>query len=470
MAAQPPSPKPAPNRMPPGIPYIIGNEIAERFCYYGINGILVVFMTQFLLNGSGQRAVMSEKDAEGWYHVFVSAVYYLPILGAILADAVLGKYRTILSLSLLYCVGCFALAADSTRWGLAIGLGLIALGSGGIKPCVSAYVGDQFGPQNQHLLSRVFTWFYFSINLGSAFSTIVTPWLLEPFTPDAGIAAHLPSGLLSLLGRIPHGPRAAFGLPAVFMLVATAVFWSGRKKFTHTAPAGLSRYGREILNKDNLKALGNLLTLVPFAAMFWALWQQNFSSWVVQAFKMDRHLFGVEWLPAQIQTVNPVFVLILLPLSSYVIYPAIERVVRLNPLRKMGMGLFSLVLSFLIVAWIQMRIDAGETPHILWQILAFVPLTAGEVLVSVPHLEFSYTQAPEKMKSLVMCLYLGSIALGNTFTAAVNFFIQNKDGTSKLQGASYFLFFAGLMLVTALVYIPVARRYSAKETTPDRAA
>ena len=328
---------------------------------------------------------------------------------------------------------------------------------------MSANVGDQFGPTNQHLLPRIFTWFYFSINLGSALSTIVTPWLLEPYTRNAKIASILPSSLLSLLEGIPHGAAIAFGLPGVFMLLATVVFWSGRKKFSHVPPAGLSHYANEMLNKENLKALGNLLMLVPFAAMFWALWQQNFSSWVVQAYSMDRTLFGMEWLPAQIQTVNPVFVLVLLPLSSYVIYPAIERFWKLSPLRKMGMGLFALILSFVIVALIQTRIDAGEKPHILWQILAFVPLTAGEVLVSVPHLEFSYTQAPKKMKSLVMCLYLGSIALGNTFTAAVNFFIQNKDGTSKLQGASYFWFFAALMLVTAIVYIPVARRYPTTE-------
>ncbi len=458
-----PTPKPTSKRMPPGIPYIVGNEAAERFCYYGINGILVVFMTQYLLNGSGQRDPMTEADAEAWYHVFVSGVYYLPILGALLADALLGKYRTIMYLSLVYCAGCVVLAADNTRWGLALGLGLIALGTGGIKPCVSAIVGDQFGSSNRDLLPKVYTWFYFSINLGSALSTLVTPWLLEP-------APENPTGLAALFKGIPHGPAMAFGLPGAFMLLATGVFWFGRKKFTHVPPTGLSNYGREILNKDNLRALASLLMLVPFAAMFWAVWYQNFSSWVVQAFKMDRHLFGVEWLPAQIQTANPVFVLALLPLSSYVLYPAIERFWKLNPLRKMGMGFFCLVLSFIIIALIQANIDAGGKPHILWQILAFIPLTMGEVLVSVPHLEFSYTQAPQKMKSLVMCLYLGSIALGNTFTAAVNFFIQNEDGTSKLQGASYFWFFAGLMLATAILFIPVARRYRDKEDLQGQAA
>ena len=187
--------------------------------------------------------------------------------------------------------------------------------------------------------------------------------------------------------------------------------------------------------------------------MFWALWQQNFSSWVLQAEKMDRHLFSVEWKPAQIQTVNPLFILIMLPLFSYAVYPAIDRIFRLTPLRKFGIGLFVTAVAFAIVGWIQTRIDAGQTPHVIWQIIAFVVLTAAEVMVSVTHLEFAYTQAPRKMKSLVMCTYLGAVSLGNAFTAAVNFFIQNSDGTLKLSGADYFYFFVKVMVVTAILFV-----------------
>jgi proton-dependent oligopeptide transporter, POT family len=182
---------------------------------------------------------------------------------------------------------------------------------------------------------------------------------------------------------------------------------------------------------------------------------------------MDRVLFGREWLPAQIQTVSPLFVLILLPVFSYLIYPAVGKVARVTPLRKFGAGLFMVVFAFLIVAWIQTRLDAGYRPNIAWQILAFLVLTAGEVMVSVTHLEFAYTQAPKSMKSLVMCTYLGSIALGNVFTAAVNFFIQNPDGTLKLEGASYFFFFIKVMAVTCVLYLFVARFYRGKNYLQD---
>jgi POT family proton-dependent oligopeptide transporter len=455
--------------MPPGVPYIIGNEAAERFSYYGMNSILVVFMTQYLMDARGHLDLMSKEMAEAWYHTFVSAVYLLPLLGAILADAVLGKFRVIMTLSIVYCGGHLALALGHTRLGLALGLSLIALGAGGIKPCVSANVGDQFGASNQHLLSRVFSWFYFSINVGSAFSTMLIPWLLEPYHGDASLAAMLPSWAAAALEKA-HGPGIAFGLPGILMLIATVVFWLGRKKFVHIPPVGVMNYVDEIFNRETLKILGNLLIPVPFVAMFWALWQQNFSSWVLQAKNMDRHLFGHEWLPAQIQTVNPIFILLMLPLFSYAIYPAIEKVFRLTPLRKIGLGLFVTAGAFAIVAWIQGLIDAGQKPNILWQVLAFVVLTAGEVMVSVTHLEFAYTQAPKKLKSLVMCTYLGAVSLGNMFTAAVNFFIQNPDKTVKLQGASYFYFFVFVMLGTALLFVLLARFYKGQTYIQDERA
>jgi POT family proton-dependent oligopeptide transporter len=453
-------------KMPPGVPFIVGNEAAERFSYYGMNSILVPFMTHYMLSPSGELDLMKPEQADAWYHTFVSCLYFLPVLGAFLADAVIGKYRTILILSIVYCFGHLALAVDHTRSGLVIGLGLIALGAGGIKPCVSANVGDQFGASNQHLLPRVFSWFYFSINFGSAFSTLLIPWMLDPYTASPGLAAKLPSWVVCVLEKL-HGPEIAFGTPGILMLIATVIFWMGRKKFVHLPPADVRNYAREILQRGNLKALGNLLILVPFAAIFWALWQQNFSSWVVQADKMDRHLFGIEWLPAQIQTVNPIFILVMLPLFSYAIYPAIDKVFHLTPLRKFGMGLFVTALAFVIIGWIQVRIDAGQTPHIIWQVLAFVVLTAAEVMVSVTHLEFAYTQAPKKMKSLVMCTYLGAVSLGNVFTATVNFFIQNPDGTVKLKGANYFFFFVIVMFVTALLFVCFARFYKGRTYIQD---
>jgi POT family proton-dependent oligopeptide transporter len=422
-------------KLPPGIPYIVGNEAAERFSYYGMRAILVIFMTQYLMNSSGQLDVMSENEAQGYFHLFVSMVYFMPLFGALLADGLLGKYRTIIFLSLIYCVGHFALAIDDTRMGLLIGQGLIALGAGGIKPCVSAHIGDQFGIANRHLMTKVFSWFYFSINFGAFTAMLIIPWLLDHY-----------------------GSSIAFAVPGFLMLLATITFWSGRYRFVHIPPARIN-FIKEVFSHDGMASLGKLASIYAFIAMFWALFEQTGSSWILQAQKMDRLVFGFELLPSQIQAANPLLIMLLVPLFSYVVYPPLSRFFVLTALRKMTIGLFLTVIAFAIPGYIQMQLDHGLSPHIIWQLLAYVLLTSAEVMISITCLEFSYTQAPKTMKSFVMAFYFLSVAVGNLFTSAVNFFIQNEDGTSKLAGANYFWFFTGLMFITAALFLFVSNRY-----------
>jgi POT family proton-dependent oligopeptide transporter len=423
---------PLPSRsLPAGIPYIVGNEAAERFSFYGMRALLVVFMTQYLLDAGGAPSPMNEAEARGWFHLFVSAVYITPLLGALISDGLLGKYRTIIALSLVYCAGHFALALDHTRLGLLLGLGLIALGAGGIKPCVSAHVGDQFGASNAHLLPRTFGWFYFSVNLGAFVSTLATPWLL----------AHA-------------GPAWAFGVPGLLMALATLVFWAGRRRFVHIPPGGRA-FVRESFSRDSLLTLARLAGLYLFVAVFWALFDQTGSAWVLQAESMDRVLFGVEILPAQIQAANPLLVMLLVPTFSYLVYPAVSRRWGLTALRKIGFGMLLPALAFAVTGWAQLQIDAGGHPTVLWQLLAYLLLTCGEVMVSITCLEFSYTQAPNRMKSFVMAFFMMSIALGNLFTGLVNFAIEGSDA---LQGADYYGFFSLLMAVTAGLFA-IASRY-----------
>ena len=393
--------------MPKGIPYIIGNEAAERYSFYGMKAILVIFMTKYLMDSDGARAPMTETEATTWFHLFNSAVYFTPLLGAIVADAFLGKYKTIVSLSIVYCLGHLALALDETRLGLAVGLTLIAIGAGGIKPCVSAHVGDQFGKTNGHLLTKIFGWFYFSINFGAFASQIMTPILLDLY-----------------------GPHVAFGVPGGLMLLATIVFWMGRRVFIHI-PAGGMAFLRETFSKEGLKIIGRLCIIYLFVAVFWALFDQSGSKWVLQADRMDRNWLGFEWLPSQINAINPIMIMVFIPIFTWLIYPGLNKVFPLTPLRKIGIGFFVAVPSFVIPAWIEMQINAGELPNIIWQILAYVFLTAAEVFISITALEFSYTQAPKKMKSLILGFFLMSVSLGNLFTAGVNHFIQNPAPSFK---------------------------------------
>ena len=123
------------------------------------------------------------------------------------------------------------------------------------------------------------------------------------------------------------------------------------------------------------------------------------------------------------------------------IYPAIDKVFPLTPLRKIGIGLFLTGLSFVVIVWIQGQIDPGLKPSINWQLLAYVILTLGEAMVSITGLEFSYTQAPNSMKSSVMALWLLTVAVGELFVGLFNKWVLNPDGTRKLTDYQYFTFF-----------------------------
>jgi POT family proton-dependent oligopeptide transporter len=449
--------------MPPGVPYIIGNEAAERFNYYGMKSILTVFMAHYILNNSGVLAPMQPNEAYKYTHYFVSGVYYLPIVGAIVADGWLGKYRTILWLSIVYCFGSLTLALIDTSWAiaigqrtmLAVGLGLICIGSGGIKPCVSANVGDQFGESNKHLLSKMFGWFYFSINAGSFISSIICPWMLA-------------NGAL--------GPRWAFGIPGISMVIATIFFWAGRHKMVHVPPRGLGYLREAFLTREGLTIIARIAMVYFFILFFWALWgMSNGVEWTLQAEKMDLHWLGLNLIAAQVQTANPILILICIPLTNYLIYPAIDRVFPLTPLRKIGIGLFLTAFSFVVIVWIQSQIDHGLKPSINWQLLGYVILTLGETMVSITGLEFSYTQAPNSMKSSVMALWLLFIASGEFFVGLFNAWDVSADGTKKLTDLQYFGFFTIVMFVAAAVFVVLAcfyrgQTYLQSQLTADEVA
>lgn len=420
------------NNMPKGIPYIIGNELAERFSFYGMKCILIIFMTQYLVNDNNVLTPMSDTEAIKWYHLFTSAVYFTPILGALLSDVFIGKFKTILILSVIYCFGHLSLAINETRFGLIIGLSLISIGAGGIKPCVSAHVGDQFGKTNSILLTKVFSWFYLSINMGAFVSTLLTPYLLHNY-----------------------GPWLAFGIPGVLMFIATYIFWLGRHIFIHIPPKGLSFF-KKIISKESMYSILKLSIIYIFIAIFWSLFDQTGSTWVLQAENLNRTWLGIEWYSSQIQSINPIMILILAPLFSYYLYPKLNKITKLTDLKKISIGLFLAVPSFIIIGLVEKWITLGYTPSIGWQVFAYIILTASEVLVSITCLEFSYTQSPNFMKSLIMGFFLLSVSIGNIFTVWINnFMIINNITYSQ----SYYNFYAFLMLITASIFLLVVKFY-----------
>src|SRR5579871_6688348 len=228
---------------PPGIKYIVGNEGCERFSYYGMNAILYVYCVTLYVSSAMTEDVAADM-ATSTVHLFKTGVYAFPMIGAIVADRFLGKYNTILWVSWVYCLGHLVLSlTEGSITGLTCGLALIAIGSGGIKPCVSANVGDQFGRSNWSYLERVYQIFYFIINFGSFFAVWLIPLL-----------------------QIWFGWRVAFAVPGILMFIATVIFWMGRKEFVHVPAKPGGKLGA-------LDSMSSIMLFLTFGSLFFTAGQ-----------------------------------------------------------------------------------------------------------------------------------------------------------------------------------------------------
>jgi POT family proton-dependent oligopeptide transporter len=500
--ATPPDQTPIPRQ----IRYIIGNEGCERFSSYGMRNILTVFLVSSLLMH------LPEADRAGAakhvFHTFVIGVYFFPLLGGWLADRFLGKYHTIFWLSLVYCVGHLCLALfESNRTGFYTGLCLIALGSGGIKPCVAAFVGDQFDQTNKHRAKLVFDAFYWIINFGSFFASLLAPIFLKKF-----------------------GAAVAFGIPGALMFIATLIFWLGRKRYVFVPPAppdphSFLRVARTALVSDpaglTLAAIGVVAALAAFAFVpsfgfvvsfcsalvaliafggagvwlqlenarghhpdeavegvravlrvlvlfflvtpFWSLFDQKASTWVLQADAMTKP----SWFQSsQMQALNPLLVMLLIPFNNLVLYPALKRFgLEMTALRRMTAGIAFSGLAWIVVGGMQVVLDQGNAFSITWQVVPYALLTLGEVLVSATGLEFAYSQAPPAMKGALMAFWNLSVTVGNLWVLVVNSGVKNSAVTDFIKSTGFgvtafqMFFFAGFAFVAALAFGLVAKRY-----------
>jgi len=430
------------NRLPPQTKYIVGNEACERFSFYGVIAILTGYVT--LLLGGGKEA---EQEAKEIVHWFRSAVYFLPLLGAWVADRWWGRYRTILWISMAYCIGHGCLAVgEGTKSGLLTGLAFIAIGSGGIKPCVSAFVGDQFGPGREHLLTKVYGLFYWSINFGSFFAFAFIP--LVRANPKLGY-------------------KWAFGIPGIAMAVATIVFRLGSRTYVKRPPSREQPVPDAAQRSENRLTLLRIIFVFAPVVVFWSLYDQQNTTWVQQGAKMlPFHIGSYEVNAETMQSANPLFVMIYIPIFTYLIYPWIERCgLKFTPLRRMGAGMVLGAISFAVAAVVQSRIESGVQLCVAWQTIQYAIIIAGEVLLSVTGLEFAFAQAPPSMKSTIMSMWLLCVAFGNMLTASVTNLNKNLLHAS---GAGELLFYAGLMLAVAGAFAVIARSFRESGTQPGQ--
>uniref|UniRef100_A0A8C7FIS0 Solute carrier family 15 member 2 n=1 Tax=Oncorhynchus kisutch TaxID=8019 RepID=A0A8C7FIS0_ONCKI len=346
------SPKLCGTNYPVSISFIVVNEFCERFSYYGMKAVLTLYFINYLHWDPNLSTAV--------YHAFSSLCYFTPVLGALIADSWLGKFKTIIYLSVVYVighivksVGAIPSVGDSTIHIVLsmVGLILIAFGTGGIKPCVAAFGGDQFDEEHTNERRKFFSIFYMSINGGSVLSTLITPILRGDVQCFGGDCYAL-----------------AFGVPAILMVIALVVFISGSGMYKKSPPEGNilldvckcmglaiknrwksskydpkkkhwldwaeDKYPRRLIHE--IKMVLRVLVLYIPLPMFWALFDQQGSRWTLQATRMNMAFM-----------LNALLILVFVPIFDMVVYPLIGLCrINLTPLKKMAVGMIFAALAF----------------------------------------------------------------------------------------------------------------------------
>lgn len=359
---------------PLSICFIVVNEFCERFSYYGMKALLTLYFLNYLH--------WDEDLSTAVYHAFSSLCYFTPILGALIADSWLGKFKTIIYLSIVYVighvvksVGAIPHVGDNTAHiALSmVGLILIAFGTGGIKPCVAAFGGDQFDEEHVTERQKFFSIFYMSINAGSLLSTIITPILRGDVQCFGGDCYAL-----------------AFGVPAALMIVALVVFIAGSGLYKRNPPQGnillevcncigfaiknrwtrsrydpprmhwldwaADKYSKRLIQE--IKMVLRVLVLYIPLPMFWALFDQQGSRWTLQSTRMNM-AFGETFIikPDQMQMLNALLILVFVPIFDLIIYPLVGLCkINITPLRKMATGMVFAALAFVAATLVEINV------------------------------------------------------------------------------------------------------------------
>uniref|UniRef100_A0A0N4ZUJ0 Oligopeptide transporter 1 n=1 Tax=Parastrongyloides trichosuri TaxID=131310 RepID=A0A0N4ZUJ0_PARTI len=365
---------------PKAVFFILSNEFCERFSFYGMKAILLIyFLSEYNF---------SQGTAISLYHAFVCLAYFSPLFGSIAADNYFGRFKVILWVSLIYVFGHALMSIgaipyldyDLRQFLDFSGLFVIAIATGGIKPCVSAFAADQFEENQVQERTQFFSFFYFAVNAGSFLAILVTP-IIRSRVKCFGSETCFP---------------LAFGVPGILMLCAFLFFLSGWKYYKKPSPPKgnvifdvvkclyyAAKGKMEAIFKGNdkkdnwidyasnkfdsnlilgVKSLVSVSILYGPIVLFWALYDQQGSTWVHQARRMDGRVGSLTILPDQISVLNPIMILVLVPIFEIFIYPIARKFVKVTPLRKMACGGLLAGISFIVAGLVQIEVNKTMEP------------------------------------------------------------------------------------------------------------
>ncbi len=424
---------------PKGLYLLFTVEMWERFSYYGMRALLVLYLTAEFLNGG---LGFSDHSASLLYGIFTGFVYFTPLIGGYIADTFIGQRKSIVIGSILMILGHLSLASMQNSVALYTGLTLLILGNGMFKPNISVMVGDLY-PDGDSRIDSAFTIFYMGINLGSFFAPLLTGWL----------AVH-------------YGYRYGFLAAASGLMLGLINYLLLQKKYL--GEVGLHT-DKHVINKENKSEQTSLtkaekqriwaiVILTTFAIAFFAGYEQAGCSMTIFTDRYtDRTCFGLDVPTAWFQSINPLFILILAPLMTIMWGRLDSKGKTVTIPQKMGMGLILLGLGFLLMnlAVYQRGGDTDTLPDTafkasMWFIVGTYFLhTVGELCLSPIGLSMVSRLAPIKFASLFMGVWLASSAVANFLAGYLSSFVQD----SGFLEIYYILALTGILLGILLILL-----------------
>ena len=418
---------------PTGFWFIFWGELAERCAYYGVRALFVVYMVDVLFADSIPNKEARDDWAQLVAYIFKAACYFMPLIGGLIADRYLGKYWTIVGFAVPYVFGPVLLGIP-IPWVYYLGLGILTIGTGVIKPNISTLMGmtyDQKRPGQEQLRSDAFFMFYFAINLGSTFSYAVLPEISKHF-----------------------GYPVAFAIPSVLMAVALGFFALGKK---HYAVEVIQRRQASPEEKaERGRVLARIFGVFAMIVLWWAAYDQNDVTWTLFIKDMvDLHFLGMDFLPNQPHSLNPILILILVPVIN-LLFKWVDPSGRTFPAtRKIMIGFLIMALTAGVMSLAGfLATSTGAKVSMWWIVLAFFLLTTSEVLVSTVGLELAFTAAPNTMKSFVTACFLLTVFFGNLVD------IPLTKLYAPLGPGPFFAIMAVTMVALAGGIIPIGRKFN----------
>lgn len=488
-------------RHPPGLYALFTAEMWERFSYYGMRALLVLYLTKAI--------GFNRPDALRIYAIYTGLIYLTPLIGGRLADRYLGQRKAVFIGGILMALGQFALTQPEL---LNLGLGLLIVGNGFFKPNISTMVGTLY-PEGDHRRDGAYTIFYMGINLGATFSPLICGWLGERIGWGYGFASAGVGMVLGLLtfvftqrllqgaGLPPgreRGSDACLGTRdwvdiAIMSAAIAGLVYGAIQAWTFVGPLwspswlttkaitvayrgailigvlGLFLYATEPRTRSgragaadepftavDWQRIGVIVIISLFSILFWMGFEQSGGTLNLFADeKTDRTVFGIDVPTSYFQAINPIFIISLAPIFAILWTELARRRFPLPSVAKQGIGLTLLGGAFFVMYLAQQRAASGRVSP-LWLVLVYFIFTVAELCVSPIGLSLVNKLAHPRVASLMMAFWF-------LCTAAANYLAGIMEELVKEQGWNLWAFLGVMAIVPGLLLLlatPVLTRMS----------